>query len=622
MKKIISLLSAVCVTLTAAAAAGCSGSRKAPSIKDTVFGSAARTTAEETEKPETAARPAYDPEADYSPVFSVESGFLTEAAELRVTPPDYAPLGVYVTYTLNGNEPNSKSRSDGAPITVGRDDCTVVRAACFDVHGNQISRIVTASYLKADEKRFNTLVVSLTSDYSSLYGGSGIIDNPTSSGKNWERPCHVEIFESAGTKVVDQDAGLRIFGGSSRVLPQKSFRLIARKDGYYDESKYDGKGSFEYDFFPERRVIAGEEAGQPLRKYDRLILRNGGNDSLQHTAADPTGMTLTRDAAANAFFALHTENVAYQSSRFAAVFLNGDYYGILDLKEDINDDYIRNLYGLDKEQVTVIKSELDTSRHCDKHDSGGECRFDDVWFYYAVDNGPESELKEYETVCKAAVSALGGSEDELKKAYEELCRHIDPDNLLEYAAVCLYVCNTDWPHNNLRVWRYTGEPVEGNKYSDGRWRWTVRDMDFAFGRYECLVLPEIYTQADTDNISFTLGNYKNGGYEYDGNYPDSLYLQGLLALCLHDGDFRSRFLAFCETLCSDGSVESLKAAMDDLSGQISGEIVSHISRWQDTIDGGYDADVWKENTEKMKLWAEERPGYFREYLKFVEKNFK
>ena len=51
-------------------------------------------------------------------------------------------------------------------------------------------------------------------------------------------------------------------------------------------------------------------------------------------------------------------------------------------------------------------------------------------------------------------------------------------------------------------------------------------------------------------MAFTLGNYKNGAYKYDGNYPDSLYLQGLLALCLKNEDFRARFLAFCDSLCT------------------------------------------------------------------------
>ncbi|MBE6723925.1 MAG: hypothetical protein E7576_01815 [Ruminococcaceae bacterium] len=557
----------------------------------------------------------------FLPVFSVEGGIYEKTQSVVLSVPEGAPKGSHVTYTTDGNEPTKSAKTFLGSIDAGKGGATVVRAAVFDREEKQIGPIVTNTYIRADEGRFSTLVISLTTAKGNLYGGKGIIDNPRNSGKEWERPCHVEIFSETGERIVSQDAGIRVFGGSSRGLPQKSFRIIARKDGFFDLVKYLGKGSFEYPFFEGRTVDAGEEAGSPLGKYDRLILRNGGNDSIQATAADPETMTLTRDAVANAFMAAHTDRVATQSSRFAAVYLNGEYYGILDMKEDINDDYLRNVYGLDKEKVTVIKSELDTTRHCDEHDNGGSCRFDDVWFYYEVDEGEPTELDEYESMCKAAIDALGGTKEEMAEAYRILGEQIDLENFLQYTAVCLYTCNTDWPHNNIRVWRYTGDPVEGNPYTDGRWRYAARDMDFTFGRYKCLVLPEIYTQADMDNISFTLGNYKNGKYKYDGNYPDSLYLQGLLALCLHDDGFRADFLAFCESLCTDESTAELKDIMDRYAAQIEGEIQYHLKCWKSTVSGSYTPEVWKKNTEDMKKFADERPDYFRKYLGFITEHF-
>ena len=574
----------------------------------------------ETEAPETEEVPAPPEDGELLPQFSIEGGFYSSSKKLKISVPDGAPRGSRITYTTDGSEPEKSSKIflDAIEVARSANAATVVRASVFDPDGNRLGPIVTETYLRADEGRFTTPVISLVTEKKNLRGSSGILDHPRESGKAWERPCHVEIFLPTGERVISQDAGIRVFGGSSRVLEQKSFRLVARRDGYYDAEKYDGKGSFAYPFFAGRTVMAGPDAGEEAVRYDRLILRNGGNDSMQATAADPRDMTLTRDAAANAFFAAHTDRVAVQTSRFVTVYLNGEYYGILDMKEDVNDDYLRNIYGLDKEKITVIKSELDTTRHCAKHADGGSCRFDDVWFYYAVDEGPESELDEYEAMCQAALSALGGDRDALDAAYEALSRQLDTDSFLEYAALCLYVCNTDWPHNNIRVWRYTGEPEEGNPYTDGRWRYATRDLDFSFGRYECLVLPEIYTQADTDNISFTLGNYKNGAYAYDGNYPDSLHLQGLLALCLCNDGFRARFLAYAESLCTDESEAGLKAIMEDCAAQIEAEIPRHIGQWKGTIDAGLTADRWRENTDAMLRWAEERPAYFRQYLGIVE----
>ncbi|MBQ3870405.1 MAG: CotH kinase family protein [Clostridia bacterium] len=614
MKKIL----AAALALLTLALAACTG--KTPDVQPATTG-AATVPAPLTETPASTDAPEEE-DPRIAAVFSLPAGFYESEKELTLSLPDNAPEGAYITYTTDNGEPTAKSKKYASPIKVASEDVTVIRAACFDGEGERLGYIRTATYIKASSARYKTLVVSLVTEESNLYGDTGIISNPQKSGKAWERPCHVEIFKNDGERIISQDAGIRVFGGSSRGLPQKSFRIIARKDGYYDEMKYNGKGSFEYPFFNNRKIEAGINKGELLSKYDRLVLRNGGNDSLQATAADPTSMTLTRDAVANAFASEMSDKIAYQASRFAVVYLNGEYYGILDMKEDINDDYMKNVYGLDKEKITVIKSELDTGRHCEKHDNGGSCRFDGVWFYYELDEGEDGELEEYEKICKEALSALGGSKEELDLAYAKLAGKLDTESFLEYTAICLYCCNTDWPHNNLRVWRYNGEPVDGNPYSDGKWRFTMRDMDFCFGRYECLVLPEIYTQADTDNISFTLGNYKNGAYEYDGNYPDSLYVQGLLALCLHNDEWRAGFLEYCKKLCSGEAKAKLKEISDGYAAQIEEEIKTHIKKLKGTINKKYTAKVWKENVDRMSDFAENRPAYFERYLDFIKNNFK
>ena len=615
MKRIKSIL-ALILFAALLFAVGCDTA--APAVTET------ETTAFETEtETEAETDAATETEAEkkdtrLSPVFSVKGGVYSETQSLALSLPENSPDGAYITYTLDCSEPDKNSKKYEGEIRILEGDTSVVRAECFDKDGKPLGYIKTATYIKADKGRFSTLVVSLVTEESNLHGKTGIMDNPTKSGKEWERPCHVEIYKSDGERVVSQDAGLRIFGGSSRVLPQKSFRVIARRDGYYDEMKYNGNGSFDYPLLDNRKRIDGEL----LARYDRFILRNGGNDSIQATAADPDMMTLTRDAVSNAFVAEYAPETAYQTSRFAVVYLNGEYYGILDMKEDINDDYMYNVYGLEKDKITVIKSELDTTRHCDKHENGGQCRFDNVWFYYEVDEGPEDELDKYMKMCAEAREALGGDKAAIDKAYEKLSSQLDTQSFMKYCAINLYVCNTDWPHNNIRVWRYTGERKDGNAYSDGKWRFSTRDMDFSFGRYQCLVLPEIYTQADTDTIKFTLGNFYNGAYEVKDNYPDSLYVQSLLALCLHNDEFRASFIEYCKTLCSDEAVITLKNIMNGYSAQIKNELQYHLDRWQGTINRDYTVKVWKRNIKSMEKWAEKRPANFLSYLEQINEYFK
>ncbi len=551
--------------------------------------------------------------------FSLKGGVYDSKQILELTLPNNAPSGSYITYTLNGDEPKADGKRYNDGITVCTADSSVcVRAVCFSENGEQLGRIKTNTYIYAKKNRFNTAIVSLVTDEKNLYGDSGIISNPLCSGKEWERPCHVEMFTSSGEEMISQDAGIRLFGGSSRTLAQKSFRLVARRDGYYDELKYNGNGSFDYPLFENRYVMAGENKGKLLERYDRVILRNGGNDSMQHRSEDGTSMTLLRDGVANNYALKYAEAVPAQASRFVAVYLNGEYYGILDMKEDINDDYFSNVYGIEnKDEVAIIKSELDTSRKCERHNNGSYCRYCGTWFYYELDCGNDSELDEFEAFCKKIIGSNGNNDEEL---YRQLMQVFDIDNLIQYTLLNLYICNTDWAHNNLRIWRYTGQTDASNPYKDGRWRFTTRDMDFSFGRYESMSLPELYTQADTDTFAFVLGEY-NGDYGYGNAYGDPLYLKGILNFCLKNGDFKTKFEAYAKTLISSNAVGDLTTLTKAARSEISGEISYHITRWSDTISRYMNKRAWETSCSHQLGWINERSEKFSAYLEKCLKKY-
>ncbi|MBR4961907.1 MAG: CotH kinase family protein [Clostridia bacterium] len=583
-----------CLMLASLLLTGCQKTENTPTVP-------AETAAEET----ASAIPA--PTEPVYPVFTCPGGLYAEDAEitLELTPSEPLPEGYKIYFTSNGQEPTKRhdEYSYSFPLLTKGTSITI-RAACFDPEGNAVGPIVTQTYIRNRDNRFTgKTLVAVTANDKDLNGSKGIFANPTMSGKDWERPAHIEIFDADGKWMVSQNGGVRVFGGSSRTLPQKSLRLVARKDGYYDASKYNGRGSFDVPLFSGRLIEDGTESGTLLEKYDRFVLRNGGNDSLQATAADPLQMTLLRDNAANTFAAAVAPALTVQHSQMAAVFLNGEYYGILDMKEDVNDNYIRNVYGLpDKDNITVIKSELDTTRHCTKHTSGGECRFCNVWFFYEVDDGAESELD----VLTELLEKAAGTAPET--AFQYIAAAFDMDSLIQYYALNLYLSNTDWPHNNVRLWRYTGEPIEGITVTDGLWRFSLRDMDFTMGRYDCLVLPEIDTSADVDTFRRCLGNYWDE--DYDDLYPDSLLLQSLLDCCLQNDTFRTRFTEYCRTLASDANRDLLLSMIDTAAAGIRSEIPYHLERWAGTFDGGYTAENWEIQVENMKTFVKERPAYF------------
>ena len=544
------------------------------------------------------------------PVFSEKGGLYTSRTmTVEITVPE----GYTVRYTTDGSLPTAKSTEYTAGIKLKNQygEATVIRAACFDESGKLTGQVITQTYVCVKETAGLHYTVMLTCEESDLNAMYRDVHAKV------ERAAHAEIIAPDGTRIISQDVGLRLFGGSSRALQQKSFKIIARKDGYFGDEPYVGLGTFTYPFFPERTVIAGKNAGKVLEKYDGLILRNGGNDALLSTAADPDRPTLLRDGISNEFIAKYAPNVQMSYAHFAVVYLNGEYYGVLELRENQNEDYIKRLYGVDDNDVVVVKSELDTTRACENHSNGGSCRFCGSWFFYETDEeaAAQKEMKDWIALCKKAAGAVGASESEYRKIFEEISAKLDIRNALEYMAVSCYLVNTDWPHNNIRVWRYTGAPMDGISITDGKWRFATRDMDFTMSRYnKGAPLPEIETTPTVDMFSWVLSNYVEG-YGDQQQYTDALYLQGLFSFLMRDDTFRSDFAEFCRTLASDEATAYLKVLYEDAYDQVDPIIGDHISRWSNYAHGMIrDTRSWKRAASRMESFIKDRPAQFLKHL--------
>ncbi len=549
------------------------------------------------------------------PTFSEPGGLSTDDKKIiSITAPD----GYTVRYTTDGSVPTKRSTAYEKPIRLAHavGEGTTVRAACFDQDGKLTGQVITQTYVRVEKTVSGTYTVMLSANEDDLE------DMYARYNDKIERAAHAEIIAPDGTRIISQDVGLRLFGGSSRSLAQKSFKIIARKDGYFADVPYTGLGTFTYPFFPERTVLGGKNQGKVLEKFDGLILRNGGNDSLLSTAADPEDVTLLRDGLANRFVAKYAPNVAASLAHFAVVYLNGEYYGLLELRENQNEDYVKRVWGVDDNDVVVIKSELDTSRHCDGSSCGGYgCRFCGVWFFYETDEdaAAQAELKDWIALCKKAAGAVKADEATYRKVYEEIESKIDLRNALEYLAVSCYLCNRDWPYNNVRLWRYTGESMDGISISDGKWRFATRDMDMCFARYSSPdTLPDLDNRAETDMFEWVLVNYVDG-YEdvrqsHFPDYADALYLQGLFAFLLRDDTFRADFAAYCRTLASDEAKDYLLALYKDAYNQVDPLMEDHIDRWENHIASGFDTRKWGRSAKRIKQFIENRPAHFLKQL--------
>ncbi len=260
--------------------------------------------------------------------FSIIGGFYDGTQQVELS----APAGSAVYYTLDGSTPNSSSIRYNKPITT--EEATIVRAVAYN-EGKR-STVNTQSFFSGRE--FSLPVISVVSDPANFWDfATGIYVKgccadsiPPYYGanfwKSWERPCNIELYSTEGKQCINQQAGVRIFGGYSKMLPQKSLTFVARK-------KY-GKNRFDYPIFKERKT----------KEYKTFILRNSGGDFRSTQLRDAFMTQLAKPS-----------GIAIQAYEPAIVFINGKYWGIQNLREKLNEHYLVNNFNVDKDQVDLLK---------------------------------------------------------------------------------------------------------------------------------------------------------------------------------------------------------------------------------------------------------------------------
>jgi len=83
--------------------------------------------------------------------------------------------------------------------------------------------------------------------------------------------------------------------------------------------------------------------------------------------------------------------------------------------------------------------------------------------------------------------------------YQLVCTY----NLMQHFAFQIYISNRDWPHNNLRYWRFNGEGGESiNRYFDGLFRLLPYDLEMAWGMFGQGYRERTIGRARGSNVTF------------------------------------------------------------------------------------------------------------------------
>ena len=456
------------------------------------------------------------------------------AQQVTISSPD---PDARIYYTLDGTVPDEASTPYTGPLSIEK--TAAVRAVAYR-DGYLPSDPACATYLIGEN--IGLPVVSIVTGPDNLFDeetgiyadGPGWTERPPHRGANfwmdWERPAHMELLEPDGTVGISQDIGIKIFGEHSRAKDKKSFALMSR--GEY------GKNTFDYPVFPQL----------PYTSYKDLIIRSSQDGN----------MTLIRGPL-QIGLALENSNVDGQAHRQSILFVNGEFWGVYDIMEKLNEHFLAQHHGVNPEKIDLLEGNGDV-----------------------ILGSNEDYLSLIQYVKTHDLS--------IQENYNYVASRIDVDNFIDWCAIEIYVACEDL---GIKYWR--------PQTPDGKWRWILYDLDWGF----YYLHQENYAER-LDFFSLFL-NIEGTGNEY-GN--DNTLIRGLLANEGFKQQFIERFVYHCTVTFAPHRVLQ---RIDELAANIEPYIQRDKDRWPGGTGGT--VETWKSmDLQLVKDFAAERPTINLHYM--------
>ncbi len=432
-----------------------------------------------------------------------------------------------------------------------------IRARSF-APGMQPSQTISASYIidQAGANRFSLPVVSIMAHQGAFFNADtgiyvfGKYNNYFQNADEWERLTHFEYFEIDGNLAISQNLGVRTHGGSTRNRPRKSLRFYAR-DEY-------GESWVNYRLFPDK----------PIFKFKRFLMRNSGNDWDQAIFRDAFMQSLIKDMA----------KVDLQYSQPVVAFLNGEYWGVHNLRDRYDSRYMETHYGLGELEYVM----LENNNVLDNGNPDGVAHFQELLLF----------LHNYNMATLAHYTALQ--------------TRMDVESFIDHQVAQIYFMNTDWPGNNLQYWRKMTPAYQPNApYGhDGRWRWMIKDTDFGFGLNFGYV-PGVNEGPAHNTLAFALSGFGPG-------WPNPPWSTFIFRRLVQSEQFRQQLInRFCDFLNTSFKKEFVLARLEEYRQVYLPEMEEHIHRWRTPAN----LNTWQQHIDRMANFGSQRPGHLKQHIK-------
>ncbi len=458
--------------------------------------------------------------------FSHESGKFDSSFVLKVTG-DFTKL----YYTTDGTKPTRESKKYKGELEIDESTILCVHPIFeeFDV-----DTVIARTYIIDFETRLPILSIAmdpedLWNDSTGIYvkGKNAVWDDSTKHWtkanyqQRWEREVHVIYLDTNG-KGFNQACGIKLHGESTRRQPDKSMKIIARK-------KY-GKKRFKHKIYPQNK----------FKKYKHLVIRTSGNDYRGSRFKDALNAHLVRNM-----------GLDYMGSQPIQLFVNGEYWGLYNLREKINEHYFKSHYKIDKDSVNVIMG-----RWVRQQGSAKDYMKMYRWF------------ENLDTMDNAA--------------WEKAQTMLDTRNYINFRVFQIYLNNSD-SRGNIRYWN--------SPQLDGKFRMIVYDTDLSMGNASRKYLEKCLSAERTDWFN-----------------PEwsTMYLRKLMQHPEFKNDFVNQFAHYLNTALHRDTViatiDEFENLYKDELPRPGDKIAPHLKKVPVSMN------TWLNNVDKLRSFARIRPG--------------
>lgn len=457
-----------------------------------------------------------------TPDFDIKAGYYPTAQLVTL---ETAEPNSTIRYTLDGTEPTSSSTAFVSPININT--TKILKAKTFSSDPAILpSHTEMNTYFIGPGSKHTMKIVSISGDQiNTLLGGNSGI-NPEGT---------FELFDENGQFLDECTGEFNKHGNDSWAYAQRGIDYVAR-------DQFGNDAEIKNQLFPNSK----------RNKFQRVILKAAANDN--YPSANGAHV---RDAYVHELAQRAGMDLDVRSVEFCVLYVNGNYWGIYDMREKVDDsDYTDYYYNLDGDEIDFIKT------------WGG------TWAEY----GTTANWNTLRTYILA-----NDMTDPVKFQY--VADRLNLLSLADYFIINIHTVCKDWLNWNTSWW--SGMDASGNKQ---KWRYTLWDMDATFGHYiNYTNIPNVNANADPCDVDKLPPNS-------DPQSHTDVLAKLFLNKSFHDM-YINRYADLNNTYLSCSYMSNL---LDEMTGKLAPEMPRQIARW------GGNITTWQNNVKFIKDFINSR----------------